>query len=239
MVTHRLAATCDGEPVLCEHNPVVVASCGDLQKIAPSTTGCREDRAAWIGSPNSGPGTWPITLELRGLSQDGLATGPVLTNITLDKSDVITLPELMVDRVNGWIVVPPALPGVAQAASTHGQPVVAITADPQRALFETLLAAGLHPSGFWDTNEMHRIQRTTDGIRLLGAVVLLLGLLSCVIGALDRAIERRREVVRLQLMGVPARVLVLSHWLEVALPLLLGTTLALDLGWVAAESYLP
>lgn len=31
----------------------------------------------------------------------------------------------------------------------------------------------------------------------------------------------------------------LSHWLEVALPLLLGTTLALGLGWVAAESYLP
>lgn len=85
---------------------------------------------------------------------------------------------------------------------------------------------------------MDRIQRTIDTVRLVGALVLTLGLTTCAVGALDRALERRREVVRLQLLGVPARILTLSHWVEVAVPIVLGTGLALGLGWLAADSYL-
>ncbi|MDO5736848.1 MAG: hypothetical protein Q4P15_10275 [Propionibacteriaceae bacterium] len=101
-----------------------------------------------------------------------------------------------------------------------------------------MMAAGLQVSSFWDMGEMDRIQRTIDTVRLVGALVLVLGLTSYAVGALDRAIARRREVVHLQLLGVPARTLTLSHWLEVAVPILLGTGLALGLGWLAADSYL-
>ena len=46
------------------------------------------------------------------------------------------------------------------------------------------------------------------------------------------------QVVRLQLLGVPSRTLTLSHWLEVAVPILLGAGLALGLGWLSADAYL-
>lgn len=239
VTTRTVATSCDlADPFLCEHNYVIVASCADLQQIAPGTAGCQDDRAAWIGPAYDLAPSEPLLLHLRAHDQDGLASGATLTTVSLDPSSSITVPEMLRDRFNGWMFVPTDLPGVQEAAAEHGTAQVHVTADPQRTLFTTLVAAGLQPTSMWDMNEMDRIQRTTDGVRLIGVVALLLGLLSCTIGALDRAAERRREVVRLQLLGVPARTLLRAHWLEVALPLLLGTTLALSLGWLSADSYL-
>lgn len=239
VVTRTVATSCaSGDPFICDHNYVIVASCAELLQLAPGTTGCRDDRAAWIGQAYDVAPAEPILLQLRAQDEEGVATGPTLATVPLDRESSITVPELTSDRLNGWMFVPSGLDGVQEAATAHGSPQVHVIADPQRSLFQTLEAAGLRPTTMWDMNEMDRIQRTTDGVRLVGAVALLLGLLSCAVGALDRAVERRREVVRLQLLGAPARTLLLGHWLEVALPLFLGMALALGLGWFSGDSYL-
>ncbi|HLS46849.1 MAG TPA: FtsX-like permease family protein [Ornithinicoccus sp.] len=239
VVTHVVAASCDSGSPMCDYLQVNVASCEAVQQLAPGTTGCRDDRAAWIGQPYDMPGqSDALTLGLHREDAEGFPAGPPLVQVSLDRADVVQLPIDASDRLNGPILVPVGLPGVQEALAASGFAEVHVTSDPRRDLVEAMRAADLQVSSFWDLGEMDRIQRTIDTVRLVGALVLVLGLTSCAVGALDRAIERRREVVRLQLLGIPARTLTLSHWLEVAVPILLGTGLALGLGWLAGDSYL-
>lgn len=240
LVTHQVSASCDNDSMLCDNLRVIVASCQTVQQLVPGATGCRDDRASWIGRPYDMPGQPDaLTLGLHREDTDGFPTGPPLAKVPLDRADVIQLPVDASDRLNGPpILVPAGLPGVQEALAAGGHVEVHVTSDPRRDLVEAMRAADLQVSSFWDMGEMDRIQRTIDTVRLVGALILVLGLTSCAVGALDRALERRREVVRLQLLGVPARTLTLSHWLEVAVPILLGAALALGLGWLAGDSYL-
>lgn len=239
VVTHVMAAACDSSSPLCDFLQVNVASCEAVQQLAPGTTGCRDDRAAWIGQPFDMPGQPDaLTISLHREDADGFPTGSPLAQVPLARADVVQLPVDASDRLNGPILVPAGLPGVQEGLAAGGYAEVHVTSDPRRDLVEAMRAADLQVSSFWDMGEMDRIQRTIDTVRLVGALVLVLGLTSCAVGALDRALERRREVVRLQLLGVPARTLTLSHWLEVAVPILLGAGLALGLGWLAGDSYL-
>jgi hypothetical protein len=72
----------------------------------------------------------------------------------------------------------------------------------------------------------------------VAAVVLAVGLLGFAIAALDRTIDRRAEMVSLQLVGTPRRVIRAAQWWEAALPLALGLPLAVLLGWSAGSGYL-
>ena len=80
------------------------------------------------------------------------------------------------------------------------------------------------------------------GLRVLvwaiAAVILAVGLLAFAVAAIDRALARRREVVALQLAGVPASLLRRAQWLEAALPIGIGTLLAVGLGTLAGAAYL-
>lgn len=238
-VTHIVAASCDNGSVLCEHLEAEVASCQTVQQLVPGATGCLDDRAAWIGQPYDMPGSSvALTLSLHRDDPGGAPTGPPLAQTPLDRANVVRLPPGTSDRLSAAILVPSGLPGVQEALAETGYAQVQVIADPRRDLVQTMGAAGLDVNGYWDFGEMDRIQRTIDTVRLVGAIALVLGLTSCAVGALDRATERRREVVRLQLLGVPSRTLTLSHWLEVAVPILLGAGLALGLGWLSADAYL-
>lgn len=221
----------------------IIGTCSQLQRIAPGSTGCRDDRASWVrdGDHRAAvmtlhvPGEGPIPGE--GLASEG---GPTLSTAlaTVEVSDdVITVPPLLMDRLRADLFVPAGLPGVEEAAR-QGQAEVVVIADPSRDLFGQLERAGYVPTSSWDMGELDGIQRLIDGIRILSAVVLGIGLVAFGIGALDRGMERRRELVGLQLLGVPARLLTRCHWIEVGLPLVLGTVLALGLGHYAGSTYL-
>lgn len=241
VISHRLLASCGESTPVCEgaYLQVHAASCDVVQQAVPGTTGCRDDRAAWVNQPYDFPG-FPdtTTLTLYADNADGSVTGPPLLEVPLDRVSVIQLPDSTADRVGVPVFVPSGLAGVREAVEAHGSTQVLVTSDPRRDLVEAMSAAGLQVNGFWDMGEMDRIQRTIDTVRLVAVLALVLGLISCAVGALDRALERRQEVIRLQLLGVPARTLTLSHWIEVAVPVLLGCGLALGLGWLAADSYL-
>lgn len=244
VVTRSLMSQCDDpELFLCEMGgPVLVASCADLERVAPGVQGCRDDRAAWLYPPElSMPQTLQFSLHGVDESQSSsmqLPLTPALSTASVQRTDVVQLPATMADRLSYDFFVPEALPGAGAAARQHGQVQVAVRADPTRDLFGQLEASGFRPTSQWDLGEYDTIRRMVDGIRLLSMVVLGVGLISFGIGALDRAMARRREVVRLQLLGTPGRTLLLSHWLEVGLPLLLGTMLSILLGWYAGDTYL-
>jgi hypothetical protein len=72
----------------------------------------------------------------------------------------------------------------------------------------------------------------------VAAVVLSVGLLAFAISAIDRAVSRRAEMVSLQLLGTPRRVIRAAQWWEALLPLALGLPGAVLLGWALGRGYL-
>lgn len=81
-------------------------------------------------------------------------------------------------------------------------------------------------------------QATIDAIRLLSVIVLSIGLASFALGMVDRILERGPELARLRLLGTPVGTLRAAHWVEMALPLLVGCTLALGVGHLGTTTYL-
>ena len=69
-------------------------------------------------------------------------------------------------------------------------------------------------------------------------MLLSVGLLAFAVTAIDRAVNRRREVVSLQIVGVPASLLRRAQWVEAALPIGVGTVLAVGAGLLASAAYL-
>jgi len=65
-----------------------------------------------------------------------------------------------------------------------------------------------------------------------------LGLITFLFSAVDRALGRGREVVALQLVGVPSKLLRGSQYAEAVAPLALGAALAIGLGFLAGTSFL-
>ena len=53
-------------------------------------------------------------------------------------------------------------------------------------------------------------------------LVVGMGLLSFALAVVDRAVNRRRELLSLQLLGVPSATLRRSQWIEAAVPVLGG-----------------
>ena len=104
-----------------------------------------------------------------------------------------------------------------------------------------VLTAAL-PPGIAVTAEDRAPLDTVTGYRDVlygaGAVVLLLGLASLLISGIDRAMERRRHLAALTLLGVPRRVVRGSQLLQAAAPLVVGLPLAGGAGLLAGTVYL-
>lgn len=73
---------------------------------------------------------------------------------------------------------------------------------------------------------------------LLVTAVMSVAMLTVVVSVVDRLTERRRRVASLRAMGTPATVLGLAQLLGLALPMLVGVTLAMVAGGVVGRAYL-
>ncbi len=113
---------------------------------------------------------------------------------------------------------------------------VLVIGDPGRGFADRLGFAGGYSAA--DATDFDYRRRPPCARVGVAAVILAVGLLSFGIAAVDRAVTRRREVVALQLVGVPPSLLRLSQWVEVALPLMVGTLLAVGLGLGCGATYL-
>lgn len=203
-----------------------VLSCGDLARLAPAARGCRDDEPMWLGAPRKVPDV------LIWKAPDG---GTV--RLPSPTREIAGLTDADYGSLDAEILLPPDLTGVRRL--TNGDSQVMVLADPGRDLPELLSGSGFAGSvGYYSADDYDYVATLRALVWSIGSLVISLGLLSFGIAAIDRAVERRREVTALQLVGVPASVLRRAQWIEVAAPLVIGSLLAVGAGLAAGATYL-
>ncbi|WP_162801968.1 FtsX-like permease family protein [Ornithinimicrobium murale] len=247
---HVARADCvAGEDATC-WTTALIGTCADRRAAVPEVTGCRGDRVQEVGYgrwlPPSAPVPAELTLWASGfdfLPAEGsdeekvIPPGGPSAVVPLPSGALIEAPEWAAGFFGGAVFVPTTLPGVDELLSATPAEI-RVVADPGRDLFDGLAAAGLEPGSWEDFSEYDRVIRMGQLVTALSTLFVGLGILSFGLSAVDRAIERRREVISLQLVGAPSRFLRAGQWIEVALPLLLGCTLAIWLGLLVGKAFL-
>lgn len=231
--TVRTACRGTGGPCLT----AFVGTCADLTVAVPGSSGCDDassgwlggDSAAWAGDPSSG-------LAWRGHGDRLRLPAPTTTIALPDDVD----PDI---GVNLQVFLPETTPRLG-ALTGPGTEDVVVVVDPgagvQRDLRSAVAAvapgARIHPD--FARPEYEFVAGLRALVWAVAAVVLAVGLLGFAISAVDRTIGRRAEMVSLQLVGTPRRVIRAAQWWEAALPLALGLPLAVLLGWSVGSGYL-
>ena len=233
----RLASPCTaaGDPCL----EAIVASCAELAVIAPRLSGCREGEPMWLaGGEDRFGGPVPETVSWHA-SDYGHGEGSPSVTTAVPTARIVGEVWTELSPADADVLLPPGTEGVAKAVETS-QTTVLVLAGPGRDLIDRIDAADLGGSGYsaYGTEDYDFVAGLRALVWAVAAVVLGVGLLSFAVAAVDRALARRREVVSLQLLGVPPRVLRRAQWIEASLPIGVGSLLAVGLGLLAGATYL-
>ncbi|MDN5687149.1 MAG: hypothetical protein L0G94_10820 [Brachybacterium sp.] len=221
----------------------LMTTCDELRIVRPEVEGCRDDRAAWIPAARElGLGTPPRgTVDLFSTEYDQSTGGfgdPVL-QLDVSENDLVRasgVPAWQETDPAPTLFVPRALVTQEQFWQFGGVGAM-ITAAPRPDLPAELRAEGIDAHIGWTAEDFVPYQATIDTIRLLNLVVLAVGLGAFLLGTADLAMGRRQEHARLRLLGTPVGVLRRAHWLEVALPLVVGGGAALAIGHLVAIAF--
>ena len=147
------------------------------------------------------------------------------------------------DLTYASVFLPETTPGVpklvdgdapAWQVSANGGPTAA--AQLRAALRDVTPQA--YVSRDWRAADTAYIDTMRRGLWLMATLVVSIGLLSFVLGGIDRALSRRAESARLQVFGTPRRTIRNAQWIEALLPLLVGVPLAAGLGSFAGATFL-
>ncbi len=231
----------------CAHDgsclSAVVGTCDQLVRLVGPLPTCREGRPAWLG------GQWALpraTLSVHAVTPEQELTGHA-ARITAPR---YALPEAVGDALDAQVFIPRGTPGVRRlvartsveviAAADAGVPITSlstgVTAGPGALILQIdgrdVLFQAPDMSYFDFVSGLRQI------VWSVAAVVLSVGLLAFAIGAVDRAMSRRAELICLRLAGVSPRLLRRTQWIEAALPLGAGVVLAVGLGTLAGACYL-
>lgn len=207
----------------------IVATCAQLTFIDPTVEGCRDGEVLVAGFEAFAPDTSDLTWIPR---RDHVP----------DPANSITTPApvatLLASKLHA-VIIPPSLPQAVAIAAIADHHLI-VTGDPGRDLAERLGASGAVAYAYppWDVSDYDYVAMLRGTVYAVAAVVLGLGLLAFAIAAVDRAIARRRELVSLRLVGIPARTLRRSQWIEAVVPTAVGSVLAVALGHLAGATYL-
>ncbi|GAB3196476.1 hypothetical protein GCM10027062_05810 [Nocardioides hungaricus] len=217
----------------------VVATCADLARLGADVSGCREGEAAWLaeGMPAFVRENYP---RLRGATQITWTSGYGQRQV-----DALDLPLDLptIDLGPGWeygdvyadLLIPPSMAG--QLSPSTRQALV-VVAGPGRDLPDLLAAQGVNLMTIPDYAGYDFVATMRSVIWSVAAVILAVGLLALAIAAIDRAIQRRKELVALRLVGLGPGLLRRAVWLEVAVPVAVGAVLAVGLGALGGATYL-
>jgi putative ABC transport system permease protein len=217
---------------------VIVANCSQLSATGEELPGCTDDAVSLVGEP------WLFDDDADAMAvrathkyePQGRAVIVATDNATTINADDF---ERAVGALSDTpaVVVPPDTPGIAALVSQTDSLVVA-HAGPGRDLYDRVEQAGLSYSTSVDIENYDFVQAMLTLVWTLAAVILGIGLLTFAIAGTDRALNRRRELTALRLIGTPGSILRRAQWLEVALPTVLGSVFAIVTGAYAGATYL-
>lgn len=229
--------------VHCDHH-ILVASCADLMRAEPEIRACDPTRPALLTTTADdihpqqaleADGSLAITQWTHGAETENEIVPVTVTRPPFGEHRLSERAAL--DHDYASVFVPLEMLDPAAAAQI---PVVEIwvRADPSTALMEYLTSNGFHVNSGWAVEEYQMVRVAIQTLELISLLVLAIGLLTVGASGVDRVVEKRREIIGLQLVGVPARVLRRSHLLETGLPIILGSALAIGLGALVGDTYL-
>ncbi|MBA3418894.1 MAG: ABC transporter permease [Geodermatophilaceae bacterium] len=221
-----------------------VGTCAQLAFFSHQITGCRDDQAAWLDPGYGEDFSEQVTVTL--LSQPTYAAdgreipgpgGP----LRLDGLGTISIAPSPDDpnwRPQAQLFVPVTTPGLSTLLAPARTWLVALEGGdaPVRALAAAVPDNVIvYPD---DRTDLQTVQGYRYVLYAVAGVVLILGLLALLISGIDRAVERRRHLAALTVLGVPARVVRSSQLLQAAAPLVVGLPLAGGSGLLAGAAYL-
>lgn len=226
----------------------IVATCAELALLDSGLQGCRDGEAMWLGDDQSdflteySPGavrhgmvTWSTS------SDDESASGAPVVRLPLDLAtmspgDGQQASSEALAPLYATVIIPPALAGQLPA---HTQHTLLVTGGPGRDLGPRLAQAGFQVDSYAGGYEDYDFVATMRSvIWMVAGIVLGVGLLALTVSAIDRAVQRRKEVVALQLVGLGRGVIRRAQALETAVPVVAGAVLAVALGALAGATYL-
>lgn len=135
------------------------------------------------------------------------------------------------------VFLPESTPGIRPLLASSQHELV-VLAGPGDDLNPGLEEAGLQVTSWPAVETYDFVVAMRTIVWAVAALILVVGLLTFAIAAIDRAVSRRRELVSLQVIGTPPGTLVRAQWLEAALPTTLGCVLAIAAGFFAGSTYL-
>jgi putative ABC transport system permease protein len=242
----RVTSTCTGQGSCWS---ALVVTCAELRRITPDLPGCHDGVPMWLGqdTPDFIRDIDPElarrdTLVWKAGSADTKETEVLTTPVameTYETADARWHPDLL-GPIQADAILPPSLVGTLPPETMYE---VLVTGPPGRSLMDTLDRSNALGSAYgYTTSAGYEDYDFVAGLRTLvwtvAGLVLAIGLLAFAVAAIDRAVERRREVVALQLVGVPRRVLRRAQWVEALVPVVVGSVLAVALGALAGATYL-
>ncbi|WP_147916187.1 FtsX-like permease family protein [Ruania zhangjianzhongii] len=222
---------------------VFVGTCGQLAQIM-TMSGCDDSRSARI-DPVSGAvysPSWSMDTFHGDAVDLTILSGEDLTRRTIDLTgDPITMDAWATVGEWAWpasaeVFVPVALVDDILGPVTR----VRVNADGGLAVQERVAewaSARGYTSFANPMMDFEAVQTTRIAVWSLSGVALGTGLLLFALTAADRARERRRHVARQIMVGVPVRVLRASQSLQLVIPVLTTSALAILAGLVLAGGY--
>lgn len=227
----------------------VVATCAQLKELEPSLHGCREGEPMWLRATMTEERMATEIQEVSARQRLTWVAGPAdgkRARILETSAKMAALDPLPGGRsvqeelggLNADVVLPPSLAGDLPPETSY---TLVVSGPPGRDLLDRLMAqpwsahAGFSGPAY---EEYDFVARMRTIIWTVAGVILAIGLLSFGIAAVDRAVQRRREVVGLQLIGVPRSLIRRAQWLEAMVPIGVGSVLAIGLGGLAGATFL-
>lgn len=223
----------------------IVATCADLDRLDSGIEGCRDGEAMWFSRngasivADSAPGAvrdGSVTWSTR--SDDESAPRNQVVRLPLDLPALQETEEFSSDALSPLYanaIIPPDLVGTLPPATEHTMLVVG---EPGHGLADRLFQDGFAVNSYAGSEDYDFVATMRSVIWVVAGVVLGVGLLALTVSAIDRAVQRRKEVVALQLVGLGRGVIRRAQALETAVPVTVGAVLAVGLGALSGATYL-
>lgn len=218
---------------------VVIAACAELSSDGTRLPGCSDAAPSLVGDPWVLVDDDPDTVAVRAMSDHAPNGDPITVDFTSAGAIRAADFERAVGALDGTpvVVIPPNLLGASGIIERTDRLLVA-HAGPGRGLYDAVEAAGYRYNSSVDFEDYDFIEGMLTMLTTLTVVVIGIGLGTFTLAGIDRAVNRRRELTALRLIGTPHRLLRRAQWLEAALPTVLGSVLAIGAGAFAGTTFL-